>query len=96
MKAEQTLYPTRSVTIWIKILPCFVWSTGEDTAVLPENSFRFVQALRAAKVPYDFHIYQTGPHGIGLSVGKGGVPAGDVHPWGKDLLFWFRQNGWAK
>ena len=76
--------------------PCFVWSTGEDTVVLPENSFRFVQALRAVKVPYDFHIYQKGPHGIGLSVGSRGVPAGDVHPWGKDLLFWFRQNGLAK
>lgn len=76
--------------------PCFVWSTGEDTVVLPENSFRFVQALRAVKVPYDFHIYQKGPHGIGLSVGSRGVPAGDVHPWGKDVLFWFRQNGWAR
>jgi len=76
--------------------PCFVWSTGEDNAVPPENSFRFVNALRANKIPYDFHIYQKGPHGIGLSRGKGGVAADDVHPWGKDLSFWLRQNGWIK
>jgi acetyl esterase/lipase len=76
--------------------PCFVWSTGEDKAVLPENSFRFVQALRDNKIPFDFHIYQKGGHGIGLSPGKNGVPANDVHPWGKDLVFWLRQNGWAK
>ncbi len=76
--------------------PCFVWSTGEDNAVPPENSFRFVNALRANKIPYDFHIYQKGPHGIGLSRGKGGVAADDVHPWGKDLLFWLRQNDWLK
>jgi acetyl esterase/lipase len=76
--------------------PCFVWSTGEDKAVLPENSFRFIQALRTHNIAYDFHIYQKGGHGIGLSGGKNGVPAGDVHPWGKDLVFWLKQNGWAK
>ena len=76
--------------------PCFVWTTGEDNAVPPENSFRFVQALRAAKVAFDFHVYQKGPHGIGLASGKLGVPAGDVHPWAKDLVFWLRQNSWAK
>ena len=76
--------------------PCFVWSTGEDNAVPPENSFRFVQAMRVAKVPFDFHIYQKGGHGIGLSQGAGGVAAGEVHPWGNDLDFWQKQHGWVK
>ncbi len=76
--------------------PCFVWSTMEDQAVRVENSLQFVAALQRAKVAYDFHVYQKGPHGIGLSSGRNGVPAGDVHPWGKDLLFWFRINGWLK
>ncbi len=76
--------------------PCFVWTTGEDSAVVPENSFRFVQSLRANKIPFDFHVYQKGPHGIGLASGKLGVAAGDVHPWGKDLVFWLRQNSWLK
>ncbi len=76
--------------------PCFVWTTGEDKAVLPENSFRFVQALRKSGIAFDFHVYEKGPHGIGLSPGKNGVPAGDVHPWGKDLVFWLQQHGWVK
>jgi acetyl esterase/lipase len=76
--------------------PCFVWSTQEDKAVPVENSLRFIAAMQKAGVAYDFHVYQKGPHGIGLSSGKNGVPAGDVHPWGKDLVFWVRQNGWAK
>ena len=76
--------------------PCFVWSTGEDKAVPVENSLRFVAALQKAAIPYDFHVYQKGAHGIGLSRGKNGVAADDVHPWGKDLLFWLKQNGWAK
>jgi len=74
--------------------PCFVWSTGEDKAVPVENSLRFVSALQKAGVPYDFHVYQKGAHGIGLSSGKNGVPADDVHPWGKDVLFWLKTNGW--
>ncbi len=76
--------------------PCFVWSTGDDKAVSVVNSLQFVTALQKSGVSYDFHVYQKGPHGIGLSEGKNGVPAGDVHPWGKDLLYWLRQNGWLK
>jgi acetyl esterase/lipase len=76
--------------------PCFVWTTGEDRAVLPENSFRFVQSLRRAGVAFEFHVYEKGSHGIGLSRGKNGVPTDDVHPWGKDLVFWLRQRGWVK
>lgn len=76
--------------------PCFVWSTGEDTAVPVLNSLQFVMALNKAGVAYDFHVYQKGPHGIGLSEGRNGVAPNDVHPWGKDLLFWMTQNGWVK
>ena len=76
--------------------PCFVWSTGDDQVVSVVNSLQFVTALQKSGVAYDFHVYQKGPHGIGLSEGKNGVPAGDVHPWGKDLLYWLRQNGWLK
>lgn len=76
--------------------PCFVWSTQEDKAVPVMNSLQFVMALEKAGIVYDFHVYQKGPHGIGLSEGKNGVAATDIHPWGKDLLFWLKQNGWAK
>ena len=76
--------------------PCFVWSTQEDKAVSVTNSLRFVAALQQNGIDYDFHVYQKGPHGIGLSEGKNGAATGDIHPWGKDLLFWMRQNGWLK
>ncbi len=76
--------------------PCFVWSTQEDKAVPVENSLRFVSALQKAGIAYDFHVYQKGPHGIGLASGKLGIAADNVHPWGKDLLFWLKQNAWLK
>ena len=74
--------------------PCFVWHTEEDQGVPVENALLFASALRRAKVPFDLHVYQKGPHGIGLSQGKHGVAANEVHPWAKDLLFWLSQNRW--
>ncbi len=76
--------------------PCFVWSTGEDKGVPVENSLQFVTALRKAGVAFDFHVYERGPHGIGLSQGKNGIPADDVHPWAKDLLFWLKLRSFVR
>jgi len=64
--------------------PCFVWHTWEDTAVPVENSLQFAGALRAAKVPFDLHIYQQGQHGIGLADKP---PFAHPHPWAGDCLF---------
>ncbi|HON08446.1 MAG TPA: alpha/beta hydrolase [Verrucomicrobiota bacterium] len=73
--------------------PCFIWHTWEDKAVKVENSIEFAIALRRAGVPFDFHIYQKGPHGIGL---KDKPPFENVHPWANDLLFFLKENGWCK
>lgn len=76
--------------------PCFVWHTADDPVVKVENSLQFAAALQHAHVPFDLHIYQKGPHGIGLSIGKHGAAPNEVHPWAKDLLVWLRQNQWLK
>ncbi|HYH55941.1 MAG TPA: prolyl oligopeptidase family serine peptidase, partial [Anseongella sp.] len=46
--------------------PTFLAHTTEDTAVPPENSILFYQALRQANVPAEIHIFQQGRHGLGL------------------------------
>lgn len=67
--------------------PCFIWHTWEDKAVKVENSLDFAYAMQRAGVPYDLHIYQKGPHGIGL---------GKNHPWPNDCIFWLRAQGFVK
>lgn len=47
--------------------PAFLVHTTTDTAVPFENSLLFVQALRKANVPFEFHLYERGPHGFGLA-----------------------------
>lgn len=49
-----------------KTPPTFLFQTDADTAVPAENAARFYLALRAAGVPAEFHVYQDGPHGVGL------------------------------
>jgi len=67
--------------------PCFVWHTWEDKGVKIENSLQFVSALQNSGVPFDFHVYQNGPHGIGLA---DTAPFNNAHPWSRDLAFWLR------
>lgn len=49
--------------------PTFLVHTNEDTGVPPENSLLFAMALRKAKVPLELHIFEKGPHGLGLGTG---------------------------
>jgi acetyl esterase/lipase len=47
--------------------PTFLFHTSGDTGVPAENSVLYYLALRAAGVPAEMHIYQNGPHGVGLA-----------------------------
>lgn len=47
--------------------PTFLFHTNEDDGVPPENSVLFYLALRKAGVPAEMHIYERGPHGVGLA-----------------------------
>lgn len=67
--------------------PTFLFHTGEDTGVPPENSLAFYTALRQFKIPAELHIYQQGPHGVGLAPGN---PV--LNTWKERLFDWLRQN----
>ena len=47
--------------------PAFLVHTLADKGVPVENSLMFVAALRKAGVPFEFHLYERGPHGFGLA-----------------------------
>ena len=74
--------------------PCFVWHTWEDKAVKVENSLDFVTALQKNGVPYDFHVYQRGAHGIGL--GSREFDPAKWHPWAGDCIYWLKVQGFVK
>ncbi|MCW5555872.1 MAG: alpha/beta hydrolase [Verrucomicrobiae bacterium] len=74
--------------------PCFVWHTWEDKGVPIENSLSFAEALQKSGVPFDLHIYERGPHGIGLGTRQYGQ--GERHPWTRDCEYWLKQRGFGK
>jgi acetyl esterase/lipase len=47
--------------------PTFLFHTDADSGVKPENSVLFYMALKKNKVPAEMHIYEKGPHGVGLA-----------------------------
>ena len=63
--------------------PTFLFHTDADTAVPPENSVLFYMALRRAGVPAELHIYERGPHGVGLATDDPILStwAGRLHDW---------------
>jgi acetyl esterase/lipase len=74
--------------------PCFIWSTEEDKTVPVENSLALAGALRRAGVRFDLHIYERGPHGIGL--GNKNFDAAKFHPWTRDCEFWLREHKFGR
>lgn len=46
--------------------PAFIVHGLDDKTVPIENSLQYVQALRKNNVPFEFHLYEKGPHGFGL------------------------------
>lgn len=68
--------------------PTFLFHTGEDRGVPVENSLAFYQALLKAKVPAELHVYQFGPHGVGLGIGD---PV--LFSWKKRLADWLLTSG---
>src|SRR5215212_4159492 len=47
--------------------PTFIFQTSEDNGVPAENAVAFYLALHQAGVPAEMHIFQNGPHGVGLA-----------------------------
>jgi len=68
--------------------PTFLFHTSTDTTVPAENSALFYLALRKAGVPAEMHIYERGPHGVGLAQTDEALAS-----WPGRLADWLRGRG---
>jgi acetyl esterase/lipase len=71
--------------------PTFIFQTNEDTTVPAENSLHYFLALRKAGVAAEMHVFEKGPHGVGL--------ANDdpmLAPWSTLLGNWLRLRGFVR
>jgi acetyl esterase/lipase len=68
--------------------PTFLFHTGEDKGVPVQNALVYYQALVENGVPAELHVYQQGPHGVGLANGN---PV--LTTWKERLADWLKVNG---
>jgi len=68
--------------------PTFLFHTTADTGVVPENSVLFYLALCQAKVPAELHIFEQGPHGVGLA-----AKDPNLSVWPQLLAHWLKSRG---
>jgi len=68
--------------------PTFIFHTTNDTAVPVENSLRFYLALKKAKVPVEMHLFENGPHGVGMALNDPSLSS-----WPNLLMNWLRARG---
>ena len=47
--------------------PTYLWSTSEDSLVPVQNTIRMAHALADHQVPFEMHIFESGPHGMSLA-----------------------------
>ena len=48
--------------------PAFLWHTAQDETVPAVNSMLYAAALQKCGVPYELHIFPSGPHGKALAL----------------------------
>ncbi len=65
--------------------PTFIFQTNADTTVPAENATYYYLALRKNGVPAEMHIFEKGPHGVGLAMDDP-----ELSEWSKLLTNWMR------
>lgn len=71
--------------------PTFIFQTNDDSVVPAENSLHYYLALRQAGIAAEVHVFEKGPHGVGL--------ANDdplLAPWSSLLANWLRLRGFTR
>ena len=46
--------------------PAFIWHTFNDTCVPIQNTILYITAMAQAGVPFEYHVYPDGVHGLSL------------------------------
>ena len=61
--------------------PAFLWHGGGDESVPPENSLRLAAELRRCGVPFEYHLFEGGAHGISTCTQEVETPDPECRAW---------------
>ena len=83
-------YLSNELHVTAKTPPTFLFQTDSDPVVPVENSVMFYTALHQHHVPAELHIFERGPHGVGL-----GQKYPELSTWPALLENWLKMHGWV-
>lgn len=64
---EEMEYMSLEKQVHSNMPPCFLWQTADDELVPIENSALFAQACKDNNVPFAYHVFTHGCHGLSLA-----------------------------
>lgn len=67
--------------------PSFIWHTQSDEVVPVQHSLMFASSLKEKNIDFELHIFEKGPHGLGLAKGNS-----EVSMWTKLCENWLRKH----
>lgn len=72
--------------------PVFLWHTADDASVPATHSLALIQALSRNQVPFESHIYASGPHGLSLATAETTREDPHVASWSDLCLSWLARQ----
>ena len=75
--------------------PAFIWATVDDNLVPSENSLLMAYAYKAAGVPFELHVFESGVHGLSLCTEETGWINKPVQKWLELSLTWLKARGFT-
>ena len=75
--------------------PAFIWATVDDDCVPSENSLYMALAYKAAGVPFELHIFESGVHGLSLATEETGWVNIPAQKWLNLSLTWLKSRGFV-
>lgn len=72
--------------------PTFMWHGGEDSSVPVENSMMLAVKLKECKVPLEYHLFETGVHGISTCTQEVETPEESCRHWVPLCKMWINRR----
>lgn len=75
--------------------PAFIWTTVDDNCVPSENSLFMALAYKAAGVPFELHVFESGVHGLSLATEETAWVNPPVQKWLTLSFTWLKNRGFV-
>jgi len=93
---EMLKYVSLETKVNKDVPPVFLWHTFEDKSVPVENSLMFATELRKKDIPFEYHIFTRGGHGLSLSTEETAINQSQIIPevavWPDLFNTWVKNN----